>query len=140
MKNKYIALLALFVMAGSAFAQVQSESIQFSPMATNLETQVINVSGEVLQIGVRSSVTNAFDLAITDYSTGTVLYSATNLTATAYNFVPMVAATDPAGATITNTLGTVYLPANVVSMRVKAGNSTTTNDVLTVSVVVNKSP
>ncbi len=139
MKKTAVFLIACAV-ACISFGGIEGAAAKFDPITTNLTTQVLSFSGEVMQIGVESGSTNAFDLTISDYFSGTTIYSATNITSTSFSLVPRVAATDTAGNTATNTLGTIYVPAYVKLISVTAGNSTTTNDTATVKMVINKSP
>jgi len=139
-KSFVLSILLSGFTAFGAFGEIKTAKTEFDPLATNTVTQTVDLTGELLQLGIRSGSTNAFDLTISDFTTGTTIYSATNLTATSYNFAPLIAATDSAGATVTNTLGTVYITSYVKKVKITAGNSRTTNDTLTVYTLINDDP
>jgi len=138
--KKLSIFLIVAMCFGIAAAELKTGVASFDPISATSASKVMSVEGEVLQIGVTSGSTNAFSLVLSDAATGTVIYSKTNITSTAFKLVPMLAATGTDGVALTNTLGTIYVPANVVKLNVTAGSSATTNDTLTVTAVVNKSP
>jgi hypothetical protein len=139
-KSPVFAIAAIFAMAISASAAMKTAETSFAPMTTAAATNVINLSGEVLNIGIRSTATNAYNVAITDFSTGSVIYTGTDLTSTSYNLCPKVAATGTTGAALTNTLGTIYVPAHVVKIRVIASCTSAASNTLTIATVVNTEP
>jgi hypothetical protein len=133
-------IVAIFVMASSASAELKTASTSFAPMITAATTNTINVTGEVLSIGIRSSNTNAYSVSITDFATGAPIYTGTGLTSTSYNLFPRIAATGTTGAAVTNGNGTIYVPASVAKMRVVASCTTAASNSLTVATVVNAAP
>jgi len=134
-----LIIAAIFSMAITASAELKTGSVTFDPVASTNQTQIIPLTGEVLQIGIRSSLTNAVNIVLSDFATGSVIYS-NSLAATSLNLYPRVAATGTSGAAISTTNGAVYIPVSVAKMRVTVGGSAVTNDSVTVATVVNNLP